>query len=113
MGVDLALVPKNDPPIGVWFLAYERIDLDRQNSLFAAVRKVKQHDLPSTTRFEWYSDSGLEVRTTDQYNEPLKYIFAGDLAAVKLPKDTTQKNKAVWAFLRGLDPATPIVLWWH
>jgi len=44
---------------------------------------------------------------------PLSYVLAGDLAAVKLPKDTAYWTRAAWVYLRALPKDTVVVLGWN
>lgn len=115
MGLDLTLVPNRYPQIGGWFLAYDRISLDRQYALFDAIRdQVDTFPLEDDTRFQWYGDEGLEDVREDPYGSPLRWCFAKDLSKIRLSvEDLSAWNRGVVAFVRSLPPDTKIVLWWN
>jgi hypothetical protein len=123
MGVDLTICPKTYGSFedNKWFLAYTRIGLERDYDLFAqidmpsrpGVRQVcDPKPLPATVRFDWYEDGGVKQRTDDPYGAPLRFVWAEELARVDVGR-SSDWNKAALAFVRGLPPRTPIVLWWH
>jgi hypothetical protein len=116
MGIDLTLMPGKftggGRPILDWFLATERISLDRDYALQDRIRLVPTQPLPFGVRFRNYEDDGLKDRTDDQYDTPLTWCRAGDLAKVS-DGDCSPWNKAAMAFVRALPPDILIVLWWH
>jgi hypothetical protein len=119
MGLDLTLAPVRfgDP----WWLLHTRIDLDRNYELFDQIVNhrdtAKQlcipYAVPSDIKLQWYGDDGIATTATDPYGKPLHYVFAGDLARVKLPASTGAWNKAVFAMICAMPRDTKVVLYWH
>jgi len=42
----------------------------------------------------------------------LSWVYAGDLAKVKPPKETCSWNRAILKFMAAIDPKTVVVLRW-
>jgi hypothetical protein len=59
------------------------------------------------------AERGARGRREDPYGAPLTYVLAGELAAVRLPKDTAYWTRAAWAYLRALPKDTVVVLGWN
>ena len=113
---------------GSWWLAYTRLDLNRNYELFARFgsgreeyqcKEIKTFPIPDKVKFQWYEDEGIKTRTKDHYGTPLTYTLASEIKRV-LPKRGKfyQKklyawNKAVIAYIHELPDNAPIVLWWH
>jgi hypothetical protein len=128
MGLDLTLCPNPFSNLGIeWdgrFLAYDRISLKRNYTIFAQIcpeinrdwnmrEKQRCNPKPMPVPVAWYNDEGIETITEDAYGKPLTYVTAGELSKIKVPKDTSDWNKAVFALIRSLDPETQILLYWH
>ncbi len=129
MGLDLAISPLSSgtyaDAINFWHLAYQRLEFNRDYSVFAQIagsdfsrdhtppaQVCKPKPVPSTVSVRWYEDEGLTARTTDPYGSALTYVTAGELAKVDVA-DAGRQTQAVMAFVRALEPDTPILLWWH
>ena len=118
MGLDLTLCPQRhhsesrEAFLETWFLAYDRLNTDRDGMLIPQVEKLKAKKLPENVRFEWYGDEGLEVTKTDPYGTPLTYVPASEFKKINTKKMYFW-NKAVVKFLASLSPTSPVVLYWH
>lgn len=111
MGIDLTLSPAQYGSGTSSDLADTRVSLDRDYALFDQIKA-----LPSwLTRFPlyWYGDDGVNLRSTDPYGDPLRYVCAVEFAAIKPADDATAWNRAAIAFLAALPPDTRVYLWWH
>lgn len=126
MGMDLTLCPFKHGP-RQWtgsHLSYTRLDFERDYDLFAQVSnevmgkqsKAKQvckpFPIPPNVEFMWYGDEGLKARRDDPYGEQLTYVEAGQLAKINV-ENSCQWNKGIIAMMKELNPATPVILWWH
>lgn len=121
MGIDLTLCPEKYQS-STWFLAYDRLSLMSDYRVFDQLEGfeyyektsgLRAHPLPPNAGFDWYGDEGIEQLTEDAYGTPLTFMYAKDLSTLDIPDDTSDWNKAVFAFVKALDPDTRIVLWWH
>jgi len=118
MGLDLAFgidpwKVKRKKKIDTWFLAYDRLGLRQDYSLFAAIKEqCKPKPIPEDMGILWYENGGLKETTVDAYGKPLTYLTAGELGKVILP-NTSDWNKAIFDFIKTLPPETMIILWWH
>lgn len=118
MGVDLRLLPFDAD-----FFSHTILDCERRQELWPAIQKVEERngrDAPEnfqsfTGRSPRYDDTcyGLTIRTP--YGENLKYILAADLLplATHTAVRDNEKNRAIWAYLSQLNPATKVALYWH
>ncbi len=122
MGVDLTVVPIRYPNLD-WWLAYNRIGLDRSYALFrqfkpfdnAPEAEIAPLPLPPNVKFQWYGDDGLKEQATDSYDTPLTFVYAADFARLKIDEiyPLSPLNRAVIAMMAQLPADTPVVLWWH
>lgn len=115
MGLDLTLFPHywGDQPMNDGIFPHVKLSLPggaRDMEDLMAAEGVQAHPLPPGVRFWYYHDEGLKEETTDCYGQPLTYVLAGELAAVKHGRT---RWEPAWAYLRALPPRTPVVLWWH
>lgn len=125
MSTDLTLIPADDwhtdRKTGVIRLVYSTTLLRcgaarllRHEFDDSATHQVNRNFL--TFRGKRDSEPSSLVETPyDGYGSPLMWMRAGDIVKIsshdiiqKLPK-----NKAVWAYLKCIDPATPVALYWH
>jgi len=120
VGLDLTLVPVRDTNIfnpQSWpgeILAYDRLALDRERPLVAAIRDLPSTRVPSYIDFRWYGQEGLRGAITCANGAELTVVRAGAIASLDYPsEDATDWNGAVLALVRSLPPMTWIVLWWH
>ena len=63
--------------------------------------------LPPLTKIAYPSGKQQE----DPYGQPLRWLFANELKALKVPRDATWMNKAIKAFIDRMPPDLPIVLY--
>jgi len=115
MGVDLIVCPDDyhGVEIDLWFLAYARLHTNRDYHFYDAIRALGPAPLPSTVRFQWYGDDGLETHTADPYGAPLTSLDAGRFAMLPPTLELSRWNRGVVAFLTTIAPQTRVVLWWH
>lgn len=114
MGMDLKLFPIEHPEVSKDWYVRTVLELWRADEVFDLVRKVKCHlvgplksvIIPGREKQKW-------SRKEDAYGTPLTFAFAGDLAAVRLPKDTHYWTRAAWAYLRALPKDAVVVLCWN
>lgn len=111
MGLDLTVCPTPYVNEGGGYLLSTRIDLHRDYELFNQIKALPS--LKGWLPVRWYEDDGLKERTTDPYGNDLKYTTASEFAAVDVPDDATDWNRAAIAFLAALPPETRVYLWWH
>jgi hypothetical protein len=58
-------------------------------------------------------DRRFVARSNDDCGNALTFVYADDLARLKIPECVTQRNNAVMAYIRALHYKTPIILWWR
>jgi hypothetical protein len=125
LGVDLTLIPVMHVTSASWH-PFTKLWLTRNYELFGRIepnfgidmlpedyQPPRLQDLPPGVTVSHNTDTKWEERTDDQYGKPLKWCWAGELAAVPLPENTSPWNRAAWAYLAELPAETPVVLWWH
>lgn len=110
MGIDLVLIPQRQP-FGSW-AGDDRLMLRRNEDLFEAIRAVPSRLVTGSAHFTPATHKGREVDCTDCYGQPLRYVFADDLAKIQEPEVLDGYTRACLAFVRALPDETPIVLWW-
>ena len=108
LGIDLTIVPDAYGLPGR-LLAYQRIEVGRDYSLYDRIRAAKPRVLGRGV--DWYEDGGLRPRTTDPYGDELTFLTAG--ALVEVESGEFWRSKAAWAYLSELPPETVVLLWWH
>ena len=111
MGVDLTLLPldyENDNGGS----AFSRLMLERRRELWDDIAKLPVNPIAKVTG---YMGDNFGDETEDCYGEPLKYVFAKDLAELRDHEAVQDNdlNRAIWAFLAAIRPETKIVLYWH
>ena len=114
MGIDLTLLPQwinfNHGP----FRAIVTFPLDRDSNVFKALKSLQP--LPFNRRIDWYGEDGIESRTTDYYDEPLTFLPAGTIqTAIEcgiFPQPESDWNRAIFAFIREVDPDRKVILFW-
>ncbi len=52
---------------------------------------------------------------TDSYDVPLRYVLVSDLLPFGIDEGVWKcpRNRAIWAYLEALPPATKVALFWH
>lgn len=127
MGLDLTIAPIRHHQGMGWWLATERLSIDRDGLGHMIAGQdddggiistgVPTHRLPKLVKFDWYGDEGVKTIEVDSYGSPLEYALAGDLgeAMVGYAKkhEFSTWNEAVIAFVCALPVDTPVVLYWH
>lgn len=117
MGVDLRLLPF-DCDQGDFAFSHTILELGRDYDLHNEIRKLRKMPVPQTFtsfsgRAEGYEDTCYGVTNETPYGEPLEWVLAGELCAIKLSKDAPYKERAIWAYLQHLPPQTKVALYWH
>jgi hypothetical protein len=134
MGLDLYLLPFDSYPVPSFQFSHTILNCHR-SPIFEEIQKIEEktgkpvsenfysflgtHRLP-----EGYvvgegeqvcEEHGYGVTKTTPYGEEIYCVLAKDLVALAKRKGVTEyrKNKAIWAYLAGLDPETPVALYWH
>ncbi len=75
---------------------------------------IRRYPVPLGLKLIFSSeDNGFVARSNDDRGNALTYTYAGDLARLTKPEHATERNKAVFAYVKALPPKTPIVLWWR
>lgn len=116
MGVDLALLPF-DSDHGDFAYSHTMFEVGRDYELHGKIRKLKSMPVPKG--FSSFRASGADGETTygvtaeTPYGEPLEYVLAGHLCAIKLSPDAPYIPRAIWAYLKELPAATKVALYWH
>ena len=112
MGIDLTIVPQNFPQLND-HLAYTRLGfMFRDYDYFDELQKISR---PLNEVFRWYDDEGLTKRDDDKYGDKLTFIMASDFLKVKKvgKRKLSDWDKAIFAFIKALEPSTKLVLFWH
>jgi hypothetical protein len=55
---------------------------------------------------------GFEIIGQDAYCDPLTYAFVGGMRRMRVPSNSSSRDKAIMNYVRTLDNDTPIVLFW-
>jgi hypothetical protein len=75
---------------------------------------IATHSIPSQlTVMVPSEDRGFVAMSNDDRGNELAFVYAEDLAQLKIPARVTQRNNAVMAYIRALHYKTPIILWWR
>jgi hypothetical protein len=111
MGIDLTICPDHTPSVAAWHLSYTRMGMGRDYELFERIKALRSRELPDDVKFSWYDDEGIVGRRDDPYGEPLRYVFADDLA--KVDPGGHPLSRAAIAYVGQLDAESRVVLWWH
>jgi hypothetical protein len=128
MGMDLTLYPHKEK-IQHWrsMVGSSFLHLDQDYGLFAQIDRgvmgdaggdVKQvckpKPLPPNVEFMTYDDDdGIKEMRTDKYGEGLTYVEAWELKKVKLDPESSDWNKAIFAMIKAIPDAYPVVLMWR
>ena len=121
MGLDLRLLPF-DADIEELSFSHTILDCLRRGELFDEILKIEEeHGLAVPDRFASFVGHGKDgepcygVTVTTPYGEPLLYTTAASLLTLKDREGVTDnyQNRAIWAYLAELPPATKVALYWH
>ena len=112
MGLDLTFLPFYG---GNADFAHTALDCVREADLFDAVdaiAKEKGRDVPDVFESPVSRHKGKPTHygptTKDAYGDPMKYVTAGDLRALK-----SKPNRAALAYLKALPKAAKVAIYWH
>ncbi|MFA5259193.1 MAG: hypothetical protein WC979_07255 [Candidatus Pacearchaeota archaeon] len=129
MGRDLTLLPLRISSLEdirlLQDVDFDRLNCDRDSYIFSQIARpngnpiethqgtnvmVKTYSLPLTTSVVAYHHEGkLEGRTCPSGEEYI-YTTAKEMQQIKLPKDISPRNVAIFAYICRLDKATPILI---
>lgn len=122
MGMDLRLLPFDWDQGESLSYSHTILSCDRDYDLFDQVEKFEPiyrkvpksfscflSRVPDGT-YEGERCYG-EVNTTS-YGDPLKFILVSDLVKIDASK-YSERNQAIWAYLKALNPETKVALYWH
>lgn len=126
MGMDLTLYPHNQP-VQRWQsqIGSAALRLDRDYEIFAQIdkgvtgeghfEKIKQvcnpKPLPPNVEFMVFEEEGLKETRTDHYDKGLTYVEAWELKKVDV-SEGADWTKAIFAMIKALPDAYPVVLMW-
>jgi len=113
MGLDLTLVVNAYRSDDNMPLAYERLRLDANYKMFDSIKDAGAVPLRANRELRWYGDEGIERRQDDPYGDRITSIRAKQVADAMSTHKLTDKNIAVFAYMKALPPDTEIFLWWH
>lgn len=127
MGLDLTLLVFDSHEEGPPHFSHTMIYLDRHGALFDALRKVEEaHGAPVPEGFTSFrsreknayhphGDDHYGVTERTPYDEPLRFVRAGDLARAfaGVNLNTSTRNTAAARFVIALGPRHRIALYWH
>jgi len=130
MGLDLIIMPLSDRRAleSTIALGYDRLKFDRDHRVFGQIANsdgksavpdsgvnvtVNPHPLPEGMEVWIYEDEGIEKTRKNPYGEEMVYAFAEELGKINLPEDTSQRNRAIMAYVSNLEKDTPIILEWR
>lgn len=123
MGKDLTLLPLRGPQdlcSGEVFCD-TRLSFDRDYRIFGQLRDdmaagdqtIEPSPIPPQMLIVTYREEGVRRSRNDEWERELTFVYARQLWGLKIPRDTSPKNKAIKAFVRALSGNTPIILLWH
>lgn len=132
MSLELILLPLQGPEEvdKGSVLCFEQLKLDQDYRIFGqltdmssyrdggdddipAKPTIKVNPLPPQMWMETYGDEGIKRTREDLYGEELTFVYAQQLKKLRMPRDSSPKNKAVKAFVDLLPDNTPIILEWR
>lgn len=99
---------------------HDRLNLDPDNNIFSQLidcgegnkPTVKINPIPPQMWVETHECGKIRGTNRDKYGNTLTFIYAGEFKDLKFPVSTSQKNKAIKAFVDALPDNIPIILWW-
>lgn len=59
-----------------------------------------------------YDELGRHWLREDPYGDELRFVYAGELKKLNIPKDASPRSRAVAAYIAELPDDNPIVLYW-
>lgn len=121
MGLDCRLLPV-ECDRGDWGYSHSIIPLDRVSALFDAIRKLPDAG-PVPPKFSTFcatvpdgeneGEPGYGDTQEDPYGQPLRCIYAGDIAKIKVKGMTDPTCLAALAYCACLPPKQRIAVYWH
>lgn len=123
MGMDLTLIPLSGPQElrSREVFCGDRLSFDRDSRIFGQLRDdgamcdqtIEPNPIPPQMFVVTCDGSGVNRSRNDGWERELTFVRAHQLWNLKIPCDTTMKNKAIRAFVGALPGDTPIILLWH
>lgn len=116
MSLDLSLLPFEHDG-GDFGFSHSVLRLDGDRDLFDDILKIPQHPVPRKfntylCRDDEYEDTHYGNTQETPYGEPLGWIYAKELLALRPGSFSGRLTRAAWAYLRELDPLTKVALYW-
>lgn len=123
MSLDLTLLPFDHDETPTWAFSHSMLPVDVFVEAFSDAL-FKEEDstgklVPARfttfySRDEKYSEPHYGETQRTPYGEPLKFVLARDLVlCFDVTDDHTERNAAVLAYLKHLNPLTKIALYWR
>lgn len=119
MGLDLKLLPLLRPGDG---MSRNILCINRRDEIFEEIRKLPSWPQPQPFYCHEATipdgtlagNSCSGIVTEDAYGDPLEYVVAKDIAALRGCSDIKDCpiNRPIWAYLSAMDGDWPIVLYW-
>lgn len=103
MGLDLEIII--DKAEGVTGKIFSSLPFDRNEEFFDKVKELKARVLDVNLKID-----GVYV-TEDLYGNPLTWVTASELVGIEYDHQY-EYNRAIIAFLRVINPATRVILYW-
>ena len=121
------LLLKGKEELGSRFVrCYERLRFDQDYRIFGqlidvspycqsgkSTISIRVNSLPPQMWVETYEDEGIKRTRKDPYGDELTFVYARQLKKLKLPRNSSPKNRAIKAFVDALPGDTPIILEWR
>jgi len=128
MGLDLELMAvrhEREFVAGETVYSYDNLNFDRDYTVFGQIADpngepiVSEQGVPIVVRtlplprgLKLRTFDGERARTTNKnpYGNEMVYALAKDMRKIKLPRNASQRNRAIMAYIRNLPEETPVVL---
>lgn len=119
MGLSLTLLPIDGRSADYEFVAFSRLETDRDYDLYRMIKMAKAVSLAAGQYVKGYMGDNFGKRNDDPYGTILTLVEVQDLVAwiddylEAEPGALSELNSAIHAFLKVLRPSTLICLYWH
>ncbi len=124
MGVDTLLIPfesSNDINGRTTGLSHTSLEVVRSRDMWREILALESQPVPEiflTLFGDVYPDEPdywNRETSVDSYGKPLRWVFAGALAALRDYRNIPEEsgNRAVWAYLEQLPPDYKVALYWY
>lgn len=114
MSIELILHPVEFYDENDEYISFSLLKLQRRRGLLSEIKhKIPQYPCKSVRG--WIGEGYETPRITDRYGHQFKYAFAEDFAILQNHQEIQNLpvNRAIWAYLKELEPTHKIVLRWH